>query len=126
MFHASQVPLFVAIGIAAGVLSGLIGIGGGILIVPALILLAGFSPSSASGTSLAVLLLPVGLAAVFEYYRNGHVNIPAAAIMAVSFAFAAWGGAILSKRINPAMLRLSFGVFIAVVGCYIAMTAKKG
>src|SRR5207237_9073586 len=67
----------IAIGISAGFLSGLFGIGGGVIVVPALIYAAGFTQHKATGTSLAILLPPVGLAATLEYYRNGNVGIRA-------------------------------------------------
>ena len=69
--------LFIAIGLAAGVLAGMFGIGGGIVIGPALILLAKFQPQTATGTSLGALLLPVGALGAWEYYRRGHLNIAA-------------------------------------------------
>lgn len=71
---------FIAIGLSSGVLAGIFGIGGGILIVPALMYVAGFSQKLAIGTSLAVLLPPIGIAAVLEYYRNGNVDFRAALI----------------------------------------------
>ena len=73
------VPIAI-IGLVGGVLSGLFGIGGGLVIVPALILVAGFPIATAAGTSLAALLLPVGLFGALEYYRAGHVEIQAAAV----------------------------------------------
>lgn len=74
----STVMLYIAIGLVAGMLSGVFGIGGGVVIVPALIYLAGFSQHRATGTSLAVLLPPIGLAGMWEYYRHGNVNVRAA------------------------------------------------
>lgn len=77
MAQPSFILLF-AIGLFAGVLSGMFGIGGGVVIVPALIYVAGFRQHVATGTSLAVLLPPIGIAAAFEYYRNGRVDVRAA------------------------------------------------
>ena len=82
MEHESSIALFILIGLSAGLLSGLLGIGGGILIVPALMYLAGFSQLTATGTSLAILLPPVGLAAVLVYHRNGNVDVRAAVCIA--------------------------------------------
>lgn len=117
--------LYIAIGSFAGILSGMIGIGGGIVIVPALVLVAGFPQLMATGTSLAVLLLPIGLAAVLQYYHDGNVNVQAASIIAVSFALCAWFGAIFAKKIPPQHLRLVFGISIMIIGSYIAYTAFK-
>lgn len=85
--------LFVLIGTLGGVASGLFGVGGEIVIVPALIYWAGFSQNMATGTSLAVLLPLIGLAAVFEYYRHGNVDIRAAVILAAMMFVGAWFGA---------------------------------
>ena len=77
-----SITLLLMIGLVSGTASGLFGIGGGVLIVPALLYWAGFSKHAAIGTSLAILLPPVGLAAVIEYYRHGNVDLKAAFIVA--------------------------------------------
>ncbi|HEU4724800.1 MAG TPA: sulfite exporter TauE/SafE family protein, partial [Candidatus Eisenbacteria bacterium] len=74
----APVFLLVVIGLLAGLLSGMFGIGGGVVIVPALVYVAGFRQHMATGTSLAVLLPPIGIAAAYEYHRYGHVNVRAA------------------------------------------------
>ncbi len=111
-----SVVLLLLIGLASGIASGLFGIGGGLLIVPALVYLAGFSQHRATGTSLAILLLPVGLAAVVEYYRQGDVDLRAAAIIAVAIFFGGWIGAVLANRLSGANLRLVFGGFLVCLG----------
>jgi len=111
--------LFVAIGLVAGLLSGVFGIGGGVVIVPALIYLAGFSQHRATGTSLAVLLPPIGLGAMWEYYRQGNVNVPAAIIIAASVFLGGWVGAVIANRVSGPYLRLSFGVFVVALGVYL-------
>jgi len=113
------------IGICGGVTSGLFGVGGGIVIVPALIYWAGFSVHKATGTSLAVLLPPIGLAATFEYYRNGNVDIGAAMIIAATMFVGAWGGALLANQMKGPHLRLLFGVFVSCVGVYLVYGACK-
>jgi len=105
-------PIFIAVGLLAGVLSGLFGIGGGIVIVPALILLAKFQPVTATGTSLAALLLPVGALGAFEYYRRGNLNIGAALWIALGLFFGAWVGAKLAQELSPVQLRRGFAVFL--------------
>ena len=119
---SSSLLLYGCIGIAAGVLSGLFGLGGGIIIVPALMFFAGFSQLTANGTSLAVLVVPVGLGAVVNYYRNGHVNIKAALVIAVSLFIAAAISSHFSQKINPASLRITFGAVMIIVGCYVIFT----
>jgi uncharacterized protein len=117
--------VFAIIGIFGGVTSGLFGVGGGIVIVPALIYWAGFSQHRATGTSLAVLLLPIGLAATLEYYRNGNVDLKAAMILAAAMVIGAWGGAILANQMKGPHLRLLFGVFVSGVGIYLVYGACK-
>lgn len=121
----SQWLMFVTIGIFGGVASGLFGVGGGIVIVPALIYWAGFSQHKATGTSLAVLLPPIGLAATLEYYRSGNVDIRAAMILAAAMFVGAWGGAFLANQMKGPHLRLIFGVFVLCVGVYLIYGACK-
>jgi uncharacterized membrane protein YfcA len=119
---------YILIGVIAGVLSGIFGIGGGILIVPALVYAAGFSQLSATGTSLAVLLPPIGLAAALEYYNKGYVNIPAAIIIAVTLMASAWVSAKFTVRLNPIAVKIGFGAFLVLLGGFIivqtAMTKR--
>lgn len=91
--------VFVIIGILSGISAGFFGIGGGIVIVPALIYWAGFSQHMATGTSLAVLLPPIGLAAAFEYYRHGNVDVRAALILAATMFIGTWVGAYFANHI---------------------------
>jgi len=107
--------VFVAIGFGAGVLSGLFGIGGGVVIVPALILLARFVPVVATGTSLAALLLPVGALGAWEYYKKGHLELPAALLIALGIFFGAWIGARLAQQLSPVQLKRAFAVFLVLV-----------
>lgn len=121
----TSVVLLAAIGCLAGLIAGLVGIGGAIIMIPALMFIAGFPQLTATGTSLAVLIMPVGLAAVVQYYRGGNVDVRAAVVIAVAFFFCAWAGSLLAKRINPVALRMGFGVLIAAVGVYTVYTALK-
>ena len=107
--------LVAALGLAAGVLSGLFGIGGAILIVPGLVLLAKLPQQSASGTSLAALLLPVGLLGFLQYYKRGLVNLPYAAIIAIGLFLGAFVGAKLAGAMGDLALRRAFGVFLLLV-----------
>lgn len=107
--------VFVVIGLLAGVLSGLFGIGGGLVIVPALIIIAGLSPVQATGTSLLALLLPVGALGVWEYYRKGNLNITAGLWVALGLFFGAWIGAKLAQDLSPVQLRRAFALFLVVV-----------
>jgi uncharacterized membrane protein YfcA len=114
-----------AIGLVAGVSSGFFGIGGGVVIVPALIYFGDYSQHRAIGTSLAVLLPPIGLAATLEYYRAGNVDIRAALIIAVAFLLGGYVGAVVANKMSGAHLRLLFGVFILGLGIYLICGALK-
>jgi uncharacterized protein len=107
--------LFIAIGLAAGVLAGIFGIGGGILIVPALVLLAKFPPQVATGTSLGVLLLPVGLLGAWAYYKESNIRIGPALWIAAGLFIGAYFGAKIAQQMSPLVLRRGFSVFLALV-----------
>jgi len=111
-------PLLVLIGIGAlaGALSGLFGIGGGVIIVPALIYFAGFDQHLATGTSLAILLPPVGAGATLEYYRQGHVDLRSAVVIALTLLVCAWFASMAANRVSGPYLRLMFGIFVTGLG----------
>ena len=117
--------IFVLIGLTAGVVSGMFGVGGGLIIVPALVLLAGFTQHRATGTSLAVLLPPIGIAAALEYYRHGNVSVRAALLIAAALLAGAWVGAFLANKISGPHLRLSFGVFMLGMSIYMIYGAGR-
>jgi uncharacterized membrane protein YfcA len=108
-------PWIIVIGLFAGVLSGMFGIGGGIVIVPALILLARFQPQQATGTSLGALLLPVGLLGAMQYWKRGDVDFRASLILAAGLFLGAFAGAKLGLSMSPLVLRRSFAVFLVLV-----------
>ena len=107
--------LYILIGVAAGVLSGLFGIGGGVVIVPALLLMAGMTPLTATGTSLGALLLPVGALGAWEYYRKGQLDLRVALLLAVGLFFGAFFGAKFAQLLTPVQLRRAFAVFLVLV-----------
>jgi uncharacterized protein len=116
---------FLAIGSLAGLAAGFFGVGGGIVIVPALIYWAGFTQHKATGTSLAVLLPPIGLAAALEYYRNGNVDIPAALLLAAGMLVGSGVGAYFANLMKGPHLRLAFGLFVCVLGVYLVYGACR-
>ena len=113
---------FLAIGVAAGVLSGLFGIGGGIVIVPMLIFFARFAPAMATGTSLGALLLPVGALGAWQYYQRGSINIRASLLIGVGLFFGAYVGARLGLSLDPVMLKRGFAIFLVLVAIRLWMT----
>jgi uncharacterized protein len=104
-----------AIGLAAGVISGLFGVGGAIVIIPALVLLLKLDQHTANGTSLAALLLPVGLLGAIEYYRRGQVVVSYAVLLALGLFLGALVGARLAGGVPDLLLRRAFGALLLVV-----------
>jgi uncharacterized protein len=98
----------ILIGLTTGVISGLIGLGGGVFIVPALVYVFKMSQHEAQGTSLATLLLPIGLFGFLEYYREGHVDLRVAALLAVGFAVGVFAGGRWAQAISDLVLRRVF------------------
>ena len=109
------------IGLGGGILSGLFGIGGGLVIVPGLILLAGFSAKQAAGTSLAALLLPVGILGAMEYWRAGQVDIRAAVLIAAGLLIGAYFGARIAVGLPADLIQRAFGVLLVLVGVRLAL-----
>ena len=115
--------IFLAIGLTAGLLSGLFGLGGGIVIVPALLFFAKMEPATATGTSLGALLLPVGALGAWQYYKNGHVNITASLLIALGLFLGVYFGARVGLSLNPTTAKKSFAVFLLLVSARIWFTA---
>ena len=105
--------LLTLIGLAAGVLSGMVGIGGGVIIVPALVFILGLTQHQAQGTSLFVLSMPVLVLAVFNYWRTGNVNWRFGLIIASTFVIGAFLGSKLTLRLPEAWVKLIFGLLMA-------------
>lgn len=115
--------LYLIFGLAAGILSGIFGIGGGVVIVPALIVIAKFSPARATGTSLAALLLPVGALGVWHYYQRGNVDINSALLIAVGLLVGAWFGADIAQRLPAKEMQRIFSLFLVIVAGYLWVSA---
>ncbi len=107
--------ILISVGILAGILSGFVGVGGGVIIVPALMYAIGMSQMEAQGTSLFVLLLPVGILAVNNYYRAGNINWKFGLIIAGTFVIGGYIGSKLALRISPSIVRIIFGLLMAYV-----------
>lgn len=107
--------LLLLTGLLAGVLSGLVGVGGGIIIVPMLVYFIGYNQHQSQGTSLGLLLLPVGILATINYYQKGYVNVKAVLIMAITFAIGGWLGSKLSVGISDAVLKKVFAFSLIII-----------
>jgi len=105
----------ILIGVLAGVLSGLVGVGGGIIMVPLLVMFFGFNQHQAQGTSLAVLAVPVTAVAVFNYYKEGQINLKYAAIIAVFFVVGSIFGSKFALTLDQKLLKKIFAVVLLVI-----------
>lgn len=107
--------ILIAIGVVAGILSGFVGVGGGIIIVPALVYVLGMSQFEAQGTSLFVLLLPVGILAVHNYYKSDQINWKFGVIISLAFVLGGFFGSRFALKMSPAVVRIIFGAIMAIV-----------
>ena len=103
------------LGLAAGMLSSMVGIGGGVVIVPALVFLFAISQKMAQGTSLAMLLPPIGVLAVVNYYKAGYVDFKIAAILCIAFIAGSYFGSKLALNLEETTLKRIFGVFLMIM-----------
>ncbi len=108
--------LYLILGLIGGAVSGVLGIGGGTIMVPAFVLLFGLTQHQAQGTALAVMLPPVFILAVMRYYIAGNVKVQMALFIAIGFFVGAYAGAHVAQSIPAASLKRAFGVFLIVVG----------
>jgi uncharacterized protein len=104
------------LGIIAGYFSGLVGIGGGVIIVPALVLLFGFTEHTAQGTTLALLIPPIGILAVLSYYQKGYVDIKTAIIIAMGFFIGGYIGGKMAIGLSESFLKKAFAVTLIAIG----------
>lgn len=105
----------IAIGIVTGILAGMLGIGGAIIMIPALVYIMGLNQLTAQGTSLAVMLPPIGIIAAYNYYKAGHVNIKFAIILAVFFIVGSYFGSKFSLTLPQNLIKKIFGVLLLLV-----------
>ncbi len=118
------IAALIALGLAAGTLAGIVGVGGGILIVPALVYLFHFSQKTAQGTTLALLVPPIGIIAAYTYYKVGAVDIKAALFIIVGFVAGTYFGSKYATHVDSATLTRIFGAFLLLVAIKMLVTAK--
>lgn len=107
--------LYIILGLGAGIFSGFLGIGGGSVMIPALVYLAGYSQHQAQGTTLAMMIPPIGLLAAIKYYQAGNVEIKVAALMCIGFFIGGYLGARFVDKIPDLVLKRCFGVFLLII-----------
>ena len=118
--------IIIMVGIAAGILSGLVGVGGGIIIVPALVYFIGFSQKTAQGTSLAMIMLPVGIFGVMQYYKQGHVDFKIVGLLAIGFLAGSFFGSRIALSISQETLKKVFAVLMILIAIKMLFLDKAG
>jgi uncharacterized membrane protein YfcA len=121
----SEIVMMLALGGCAGVLSGMFGIGGGLVIVPALIVVFGLDPKTAVGTSLFALLLPTGLLGVLEYWRRGEMRFLPGMLIALGLFCGAYLGARLTGAMSASTMKRVYAVFLILVAIYFFWTSSQ-
>ena len=111
----TNIALYLLLGLVAGIFSGLIGIGGGVIIVPALVILFGLSQHQAQGTTLALLVPPIGFLAAWTYYKQGYVDLKIAAFICLGFFLGGLIGARLATGLSNAALERVFGIALLLI-----------
>ncbi|MEO6489363.1 MAG: sulfite exporter TauE/SafE family protein [Ferruginibacter sp.] len=117
--------ILILVGIAAGMLSGLVGVGGGIIIVPALVFLLGFSQKMAQGTSLGILLLPVGILAVIQYYKQGYIDVRVVLVISAAFIFGSYFGSRIALTLSQETIKKIFAIFMIIIAIKLLFFDKK-
>lgn len=112
----SNILILIIIGLAAGFISGSMGVGGGIVIIPALIFFFGMSQHQAQGTSLGVLVFPVAIAGAYNYYKEGYINTKFVLIILVAFMLGGWLGSLVSVNLPEKTLKKAFGLLLFFMG----------
>lgn len=107
--------IIIMVGIAAGILGGLVGVGGGIIIVPALVYFIGFSQKTAQGTSLGLIMLPVGILGVLQYYKQGHVDFKVVGILAIGFLIGSFFGSKIALSLPQETVKKIFAVLMVLI-----------
>ncbi|MEP6676027.1 MAG: sulfite exporter TauE/SafE family protein [Ferruginibacter sp.] len=113
--NMQMILIIILVGIAAGMLSGMVGVGGGIIIVPALVYFIGFTQQQAQGTSLGLILLPVGILAVMQYYKEGNIDVKVVAILAVGFVIGSYFGSKVALSLPQETVKKIFAILMILI-----------
>ncbi len=123
-YTMAEILVLICIGIVGGVLSGMFGVGGGIIIVPAFVFFLGMTQHQAQGTSLGLMLLPIGILAAYNYYKTGNLDVKAGLIVAAAFVIGGYFGSKFSLSIDQVTLKRIFGVLMFFVSVKLIFFSK--
>lgn len=123
-YKPMDIVTLIAVGLVAGIVSGLIGVGGGIVIVPALVFFFGYSQQMSQGTSLAMMIPPVGILAVIQYYKKGHVDLKIAGLLCIGFVAGAWLGSKLAVNMPQDILKKVYGGILVLIAIRLIFFSK--
>lgn len=112
--NMNETIILLIIGLASGLVSGVLGIGGGIIIIPMLVGFLGYTQKEAQGTSLGLLLLPIGILAVMNYHKAGYVNLKAVGIMIITFVIGSYLSSLYAITLPEGVLKKIFAVFLMI------------
>lgn len=120
-----MIIILVLVGVASGMLGGTVGVGGGIIIVPALVFFLGFSQKMAQGTSLGILLLPVGILGVMQYYKQGYIDLKVVLIISLGFVIGNLFGSKIALSLPQEAVKKAFALFMIIVAVKMLFFDKK-
>lgn len=123
-YSMTEIIILILIGISGGILSGMFGVGGGILIVPAFVFFLGMTQHEAQGTSLGLMLLPIGILAAYNYYESGNLDVKAGLIVAIAFVVGGYFGSKFALAIDQALLKKIFGILMLFVSVKLIFFSK--
>jgi uncharacterized protein len=124
--NPATIVILVVIGLAAGIFGGIFGVGGAIIMIPALVYFMGMDQHMAQGTSLAVMLPPIGLFAAYNYYKAGQANLWYAAIIALAFMIGGYFGSKIALNLPENLMKKIFGIFLILVALRLIFTKQAG
>ncbi len=122
---AQFIIILILIGVLAGMLGGMVGVGGGIVIVPALVYFLGFSQHSAQGTSLGMILFPVGILGVIQYYKQGHVDFKVVGLLAIGFLTGSYLGSKVALSLPQETVKKIFAILMLLMALKMLFLDKK-
>ena len=124
--ETTTVLILIAIGLMTGVFGGIFGVGGAIIMIPALVFFLSVDQHTAQGTSLAVMLPPIGLFAAYNYYKAGQVNIWYAVIIAVTFMIGGYFGSMIALKLPENLMKKVFGIFLILTALKLIFSKQAG